>query len=58
LAFNEASIIHAQLIFDVVALPSHTPLLTYAKKLGKTIISVSEVFVIQAFEQFALHTHI
>jgi shikimate dehydrogenase len=58
LAFNEASIIHAQLIFDVVALPSDTPLLTYAKKLGKTVISGSEVFAIQAVEQFASYTDI
>lgn len=58
LAFNEASIIHAQIVFDVVALPSDTPLLIYAKKLGKTVISGSEVFAIQAVEQFALYTEI
>jgi shikimate dehydrogenase len=58
LAFNEASIIHAQIIFDVVALPPDTPLLIYAKKLGKTVISGSEVFAIQAVEQFALYTDI
>ena len=58
LAFNEASIIHAQIIFDVVALPADTPLLIYAKKLGKTVISGSEVFAIQAVEQFALYTGI
>ena len=58
LAFNEASITHAQIIFDVVALPSDTPLLIYAKKLGKTVISGSEVFAIQAVEQFTLYTDI
>lgn len=58
LAFNETSIKHAQLVFDVVALPAETPLLSYATKQGKTVISGAEVFAIQAVEQFALYTGI
>lgn len=46
----------AQVIFEVVALPAETPLLKFAKSQNKTVITGSEVFAIQAVEQFVLYT--
>lgn len=48
----------ASVIFDVVALPPVTPLIRYARECGKTVITGSEVFAIQAVEQFVLYTGI
>jgi shikimate dehydrogenase len=56
LSFSEAAINAAQVIFDVVALPSETPLIQYAQARGKKIITGAEVFAIQAVEQFVLYT--
>ncbi|MFM2484837.1 shikimate 5-dehydrogenase [Celerinatantimonas yamalensis] len=56
LAFSEARVDSAQVIFDVVASPSKTPLIELAKQRNKTIITGSEVFALQAVEQFALYT--
>lgn len=56
LAFAEPLIQQAQVIFDVVALPAQTPLITYAQQQGKTTISGAEVIVLQALEQFVLYT--
>ncbi|SUG73050.1 shikimate 5-dehydrogenase [Salmonella enterica subsp. enterica] len=42
----------------VVALPPVTPLIRYARERGKTVITGSEVFAIQAVEQFVLYTGI
>ena len=56
LSFCEASIDNAQVIFDVVALPSETPLIRYAQSREKRIITGAEVFAIQAVEQFVLYT--
>jgi shikimate dehydrogenase len=56
LSFTEAEVDNAQIIFDVVALPAVTPLIRYAKSQGKTVITGSEVFALQAVEQFALYT--
>lgn len=58
LAFSEDEIDRAKVIFDVVALPSETPMIRYAKTQGKTVISGAEVFAIQAVEQFVLYTGI
>ncbi|TBL84317.1 shikimate 5-dehydrogenase [Hafnia alvei] len=58
LAFREDEIDRAKVIFDVVALPSETPMIRYAKSQGKTVISGAEVFAIQAVEQFVLYTGI
>ncbi|MCM3192444.1 hypothetical protein [Priestia megaterium] len=46
----------AETIFDVVALPPETPLIRYASRKGKKIITGAEVFAIQALEQFVLYT--
>lgn len=58
LAFTRAEIDHASVVFDVVALPAVTPLIRYARARGKTVITGSDVFAIQAMEQFALYTGI
>lgn len=58
LAYSEDEIDRANVIFDVVALPSETPMIRYAKMQGKTVISGAEVFAIQAVEQFVLYTGI
>jgi shikimate dehydrogenase len=56
LAFAEAAIDAAQVVFDVVALPADTPLIRYAQTHGKQVITGAEVFAIQAVEQFVLYT--
>ena len=58
LSFGETLINQADIVFDVVALPVETPLIKYAKKLNKTIISGADVAVLQAVEQFVLYTGI
>lgn len=56
LAFSEASIAAASLIFDVVAMPVETPLIQAARSLGKKVITGGEVAALQAAEQFKLYT--
>jgi shikimate dehydrogenase len=56
LSFSQAAIDNAKVIFDVVALPSVTPLIRYAQAQGKEVITGAEVFAIQAVEQFVLYT--
>ena len=56
LAFARDMVEHAQTVFDVVALPPETPLITLARSLGKPVITGAEVIVLQAVEQFVLYT--
>lgn len=56
LSFDRAAIDAASVIFEVVALPELTPLVQYARSQEKSVITGSEVFAIQAVEQFALYT--
>jgi shikimate dehydrogenase len=56
LAFNEAAISAAGIAFDVVALPSETPLIRAARACGKRVITGADVIVLQALEQFVLYT--
>ncbi|CQD33605.1 shikimate 5-dehydrogenase [Yersinia mollaretii] len=58
MAFTENEVNHAEIIFDVVALPAITPLIHYAQTQEKTVITGAEVFAIQAVEQFVLYTGI
>ena len=58
LSFGQAAIDHAQVVFDVVALPPETPLIRYAQSRDKKTITGTEVFAIQAVEQFVLYTGI
>lgn len=55
-SFTDATVTVAQLVFDVVALPSETPLITAARAAGKPVITGAEVIALQAEEQFVLYT--
>lgn len=55
-AFDDESIGHADTVFDVVALPSETPLIARARAAGKQIITGAEVIALQAAEQFERYT--
>jgi len=53
---DRALVEQAEVMFDVVAYPSRTPLLRLAEELEKRTISGAEVIALQAAEQFALYT--
>jgi shikimate dehydrogenase len=55
-SFNDAQVAASQVVFDVVALPSETPLVKAARAAGKRVITGAEVIAIQAEEQFVLYT--
>ncbi|WP_026555730.1 shikimate 5-dehydrogenase [Arthrobacter sp. 35W] len=57
-SFDDATVAAAAVVFDVVALPSETPLITAARAAGKHVITGAEVIAIQAEEQFVLYTGI
>jgi shikimate dehydrogenase len=46
----------ATTVFDVVAVPSETPMIRRARDLGLSVITGTEVAALQAAEQFALYT--
>lgn len=57
LAFSKSAIDAARVVFDVVAVPSDTPLICHARARGTPgLISGAEVIVLQAVEQFVLYT--
>ncbi|QAU24980.1 shikimate 5-dehydrogenase [Dyella sp. M7H15-1] len=56
LSFDRAMVERAKVVFDVVALPSETPLIKLARSLGKRVMTGAEVIVLQAVEQFVLYT--
>jgi shikimate dehydrogenase len=56
LAFDAGAIDAARVVFDVVALPSETPLVRAARTRGKNVITGAEVLVLQGVEQFVLYT--
>ncbi|WP_226534295.1 shikimate 5-dehydrogenase [Microbacterium paraoxydans] len=58
LAFSEAAVSRASVVFDVVALPAETPLVTAGRAAGTTVITGAEVATLQALEQFVLYTGI
>lgn len=58
LAFSEAEIARARIVFDVVANPVHTPLIESATRIGVPTINGGEVLALQAAEQFVLYTGI
>ncbi|MHA7241237.1 shikimate 5-dehydrogenase [Arthrobacter sp. TMS1-12-1] len=58
LAFPQAAIDAAQVVFDVVASPSETPLILAARAAGRPVITGAEVVALQAEEQFVLYTGI
>jgi shikimate dehydrogenase len=55
-AFADATIGEAQVVFDVVALPSETPLIKAARTAGVKVITGAEVIALQAAEQFERYT--
>jgi shikimate dehydrogenase len=55
-AFDEATIAKAHTVFDVVALPSETPLIKAARAAGVHVITGAEVIALQAAEQFERYT--
>ena len=56
LAFDGQAIAAADIVFDVVAVPSETPLILRARAEDKHVITGLEVIAIQALEQFVLYT--
>jgi len=58
LAFTAEAIAAASVVFDVVALPAETPLISAGRAAGKTVITGAEVATLQALEQFVLYTGI
>lgn len=55
-AFGTETIARAETVFDVVAMPSETPLITAARDAGKPVITGAEVIALQAAEQFERYT--
>ncbi|WP_307857483.1 shikimate 5-dehydrogenase [Paenarthrobacter sp. DKR-5] len=58
LSFPRPAVQAAEVVFDVVAMPSETPLIQAARAEGKSVITGAEVIAIQAEEQFVLYTGI
>lgn len=56
LAYPEWAVTQASVVFDVVALPSETPLIRAARDAGIRVITGAEVIALQAAEQFELYT--
>jgi shikimate dehydrogenase len=54
--FTAEVLAHADTVFDVVALPSETPLIVSARNAGKHVITGAEVIALQAAEQFERYT--
>jgi shikimate dehydrogenase len=55
-AFDDEAIAKADTVFDVVALPSETPLIKAARAAGVKVITGAEVVALQAAEQFERYT--
>jgi shikimate dehydrogenase len=55
-AFGASAIAKADTVFDVVALPSETPLIVAARAAGVPVITGAEVIALQAAEQFERYT--
>ena len=56
LAFDGQTIRNAHTVFDVVALPSETPLIAAARQAGIGVITGAQVIALQAAEQFERYT--
>jgi shikimate dehydrogenase len=56
LSFESSLVQKAELVFDVVAFPSETPLIVEARKQGKKILTGAEVIALQAALQFKKYT--
>jgi len=56
LAFDPGRVEVASVVFDVVALPSETPLVRAARAAGVPVITGAEVIALQAARQFERYT--
>lgn len=56
IAFGEEAVANAHTVFDVVAMPSETPLIKAAREAGVGVITGAEVIALQAAEQFERYT--
>ncbi|WP_415977365.1 shikimate 5-dehydrogenase [Rhodococcus sp. 077-4] len=54
--FTDEQISAASAVFDVVAMPSETPLVLAARAANKPVITGAQVIALQAAEQFVLYT--
>lgn len=54
--FGRETVALADTVFDVVALPTETPLIVAARDAGKQVITGAEVIALQAAEQFERYT--
>ncbi|EME14849.1 shikimate 5-dehydrogenase [Rhodococcus triatomae] len=54
--FGDEAVNAAALVFDVVAMPSETPLIRAARAAGKSVVTGADVIALQAAEQFVLYT--
>lgn len=54
--FERSAIANAHTVFDVVAMPSETPLITSARDAGAEVITGAQVIALQAAEQFERYT--
>ena len=57
-AFGEAAVRSARVVFDMVYLPVRTPMVRLATASGRTVLRGDEVMARQAAEQFVLYTGI
>jgi shikimate dehydrogenase len=55
-SFEASTIAYAHNVFDVVAMPSETPLIAAARSAGVDVITGAEVIALQAAEQFERYT--
>ncbi|HEY5981302.1 MAG TPA: shikimate 5-dehydrogenase [Microlunatus sp.] len=55
-AFSDAHVAAAEVVFDVVAFPAETPLISAAREAGRVVISGAEVIALQAARQFERYT--
>lgn len=55
-SFDDDAIAAAYAVFDVVAMPSETPVITAARAAGVQVITGAEVIALQAAEQFERYT--
>jgi shikimate dehydrogenase len=55
-AYSDEVIAAAHTVFDVVAVPSETPLIVAARAAGKQVVTGAEVIALQAAEQFERYT--
>ncbi|MFD1811856.1 shikimate 5-dehydrogenase [Rhodococcus gannanensis] len=54
--FGDDAVSAAATVFDVVAMPSETPLIRAARAAGRSVVTGAEVIALQAAEQFVLYT--